>query len=322
LHPRTASFPLKRKYSITDIAEEYAGAINASVIVNARQQVEITGRMARILLNALEVFKDEHRSNSYLINFLDNKKTRERHFKDIIKTDFWITYDENHKEGIDLRQSGRSITDRLTIFDKNEYVKAFIEGDDEFNIEEIVKNKSIVCFNLEHVPKNARHYIGNLITYAIRTYINRSNLADSNLGVYVDEFHSFINETFDDALVSCLKRGVNFVLAHQNHAQVLGATVETALSNSQVVVALDVGEVEAKKMAYKYKGLKAQDILDIEKHHAYISINKSPYYVETYHIPVKPYIHLEKPYTPRSKVNFFRSGIINIGKTVQELSAQ
>lgn len=304
--------PLKRSYPISDIAEEYAGAINASTKVNAPQQVDVTVKMSRILLNALEVFKQEHFSTSYLIDFLDNQKTRFAHFGAITKTPYWQAYDDKGKEGIELRMSGSRISDRLTLFDKNEYVRAFLEGEDQFDIEQIVKNKQIVCFNLEHIPKNARHYIGNLITYAVKTYITKAGLSSDSLGVYVDEFHSFINETFDDALVSCLKRGVNFVLAHQNHAQVFPATIDIALSNSSVIASLNLGEVEAKKMLYKYYGLKKDDLLTIEKHHAYLSINNRPYYVKCYYKDILPYT---PPTKPKETVNFFRSGIIEVAET-------
>lgn len=305
--------PLKRNYNLTDIAEEYAGAINASAKVNAPQQVEVTVKMARILLNALEVFEQEHFSNSYLIDFLDNWKTRQEHFSKVVKTDYWRKYDDKGQEGRELRMSGSRITDRLSLFEKNEYVRAFLEGDDEFDVEDIVKNKKIVCFNLEHIPSKARHYIGNLITYAIKTYINQADLSAPRLGVYVDEFHSFINETFDDSLVSCLKRGVNFVLAHQNHSQVLPSTVDIALGNSQVIIALDVGDTEAKKMLYKYPELKKDDLINIEQYHAYLSINKTPHYVETYYKKIKSYSPPEKP---KERVNFFRNAIINAESTV------
>jgi len=153
------------------------------------------------------------------------------------------------------------------------------------------------------------YYLGNLISHAVRTYMTQAEVGAPPLAVYIDEFYLFLNKTWRNALVGCLKRGVNFTMAHHNHSQLKDELLDVVLTNSDLKVCFRANSSDAARMASEFK-IKKNDILEMEKYHAYINLFGSSTYLAT---PKPPKFEpFKPPEKSREIVNFPRDDLIRV----------
>ncbi len=313
LNPLTINC-LQRPYlNKSERARELADAINASVAVNTPGQMDITVKMFRIISEAIGVIKDGDINLQKLSEFLDSKSERHKYFKDhgIQMPTYWKEFDSGGQRYEQLRASAERVADRFFTLYSNENLADFILGDDEFDLFKIVENKSIVVFNLEGMQADEVFYIGNLVTHAIKTFLVKAPKKSNGLGIYIDEFHLFLTKQFQNEFTKCLKKNINFVVCHHDHAQTDKSLLNIILGASYLKACFKCGREDAKRMASEID-VDVDEIRGISKHHAFINLDDTVYYLKTFRCEIEEYAPPERPAPKPDKdtVNFFRSGII------------
>jgi hypothetical protein len=239
--------PLRRDYlNKSDKVKEITSVVNAAVQVLTPHQVDITVKMEKILRRAIYMFEDSELSLEYLSSFLENFKTRNQFFTGKAKPDFWQLYDSpntmERKERDENRATGGRITDRLSLLYEDENLSPFVIGKDQLDLFEITREKKILCFNLDGMYEEDMAYIGNLITYAVRSFSTKCPKNNPRLTVFIDEFHYFINKSFANTLTSCLKRNISFCMSHHDHSQAPEGLINIAVNGAKLLESLEVGQ--------------------------------------------------------------------------------
>lgn len=314
LNPLTINC-LQRPYlNKSERARELADAINASVAINSPGQMDITVKMFRIISQAIGIIKDGDINLEVLSDFLDSKKYRHKYFKEkgVDIPTYWQEFDSGGSRYEQLRASAERVADRFFTLYSNENLQKFILGDDQFDLFDIIKNKYIVCFNLEGLQSDEMFYIGNLITHAIKTFMVKAPLNGTGMGIYIDEFHLFLTRNFQNEFTKCLKKNINFVISHHDQEQTEKSLLNIALSSSYCKICLNCSSIDAKRMASEFD-IDIKEIKKMGDKHAFMEHKRKlsyffPYFVDIpfYNPPVKQFIQKQKG------VNFFRPGLIMV----------
>jgi len=157
-HPISLN-PLKRPHlNKSELANELIEVINSAVSAVSPEQVAITVLMAKIIRNALRVFKPEQMDIESLGNFLEFKSERDK-----VKDDkYWNQFDKRDRfERNEPAESAKRISARLSLFYEDENLKPFIKGENEFDISQIVKERKAVIFNLYGFDDELTAFIGS-----------------------------------------------------------------------------------------------------------------------------------------------------------------
>ena len=286
--------PLRREYlNKSDKVKEITSVINSSVKVLNPQQADITVKMEKIIRRAIYMFDEAELSLDYLSDFLEDWLTRDKFFKSHDKTKFWNLFDSTQKieqrDRDENRATAGRITDRLSLLYEDENISKFFIGDDQFNLFDITKEKKIICFNLDGYYDEDLAYIGNLITYAVRSYVTKAPINGPRLLVFIDEFHYFVNKSFNNTLTSCLKRNISFCMSHHDHSQIDDGLVNIAINNARLIASFEIGDKEEKKLLKKYKGYKEGNLLDWKFKCCHLGIDGKPHYIKLDHYDIEAY---------------------------------
>jgi hypothetical protein len=310
-HPLTINC-LKRGYlNRSERARELADAINASVSVNSPGQVDITVKMFRIISNAIETIDPDVINLKLLSEFLDSKGARDKYFAGKNRPDYWQEFDSKGNRYEQLRASAERVADRFYTLYNNETLEKFVMGPDQFDLFEIMEKRKVVCFNLEGMQGEELFYIGNLVTHAIKTFLVKAPFDGNGLGIYIDEFHLFLNKSFQNEFTKCLKKNINFVVSHHNHSQTEPSLLNILLGSCYLKVCLQCEREDAKRMAGYYQ-TKPDELDGIGKYHAFLENREKVYYVKTFPVEIEFYTPPPaKPPAPAPEVlNFLRHGTI------------
>lgn len=291
-HPISLN-PLTRPLNKSELANELIEVINSAVSAVSPEQVAITVLMAKIIRNALRVFKPEQMDIEYLGNFLEYKDERQK-----VDDKYWINFDKRDRfERNEPAESAKRISARLSLFYEDENLKPFILGNNEFDISRIVKERKAVIFNLYGFDDELTAFIGSLVSHQIKSYyLHQATKESPPLYFYVDEFSLFISDIFDRFLAESRKYNIACNFSGHSLAQLKPKLASMILSNCYIKVAMDCGVDDAEIIA-KELNAKTDRIINLnyKQFEAIIGIGK-----KSYHVLIPPPPDVE-PYQPPLK---------------------
>lgn len=286
--------PLTRPLNKSELANELIEVINSAVSAVSPEQVAITVLMAKIIRNALRVFKPEQMNIECLGNFLEFKDERKK-----VDDKYWQEFDKRDRfERNEPVESAKRISARLSLFYEDENMKPFITGENDFDITDIVKNRKVVIFNLYGFDDELTAFIGSLVSHQIKSYYLHFAKTDSPpLYFYVDEFSLFITDLFDRFLAESRKYNIACNFSGHSLVQLKSRLASMILSNCYIKIAMDCGVEDAEIIA-KELNIKKDNILNLNYHQyeAIVGIGKKSYHVM---IPPPPKV---KAYQPEKNI--------------------
>lgn len=300
--------PLRRKATRSEIANQFIEVVN-NCVTGTTPSIEITVLMAEIIRNAVNALKDNELEIDYLCDFLNYEHVRDKYRND----KYWEFFDKKDSKGWyvyrEKRESALRVASRLSAFILDENLKKFTVGENQFFVDDIVKHKKILCFNLKGFDGDLMLYIDNLVTTAVKAYYQHDATTESEpLFLYVDEFQNFLSPAFNNMLAECAKFKISVNLSHQTFAQTNPKTLNIVLGNAYTKVIFSCGYEEANRMANEFQ-LKEKDFLDLKPYHAQIRIGNKNHLVRTFPPPeIEPYT--PPKYTPPPKFSFLRDSWI------------
>lgn len=290
-HNHLSLNPLTRGYlNWSENAKELVQLINAAVGEVSPRQASLTVLMTRITKNALRVFNEEQLSIQYLMHFLDNPTERKKFGSD----QYWQHFDD--KGSHEQIESAKRVSSRLSLYYDDLDLRPFLTGNNELNIEQIVRDKKIVIVNLEGFGDEATSFLGCLVTNQVKSYyLHQATRGGNPLYFYCDEFHLFITEHFDRFLAEGRKFNMSFNFSGHSFA-LLNKFLRSMFLRSHVKIVLQNEDEDAEILA-KSLQIKTPEIINLKPFHAIARIGnknhnvllfKPPQSANTFSFPVKP----------------------------------
>ena len=170
---------------------------------------------------------------------------------------FWLDEFAKYNERY-MQEAGDAIKNKIGQFTSNPLIRNIIgQPKSSFDIREVMDGKKILIMNLSKGrvgEQNAFLLGGMLITKIYLAAMSRANATTATLQalpsfyLFVDEFQSFVNDSFADILAEARKYKLNLTIAHQNIDQMPETVQSAVFGNVGTTIAFRVGPFDAEKL--------------------------------------------------------------------------
>ena len=182
-----------------------------------------------------------------------------------------------------MQEAGAAIQNKIGQFVSSPIIRNIIgQPHSSFDIREAMDNKKILIMNLSKGrmgENNASLLGGMLITKIYLAAMSRANLNASAIAkvphffFYVDEFQSFVNESFANILAEARKYKLDLTIAHQYVEQMPEEVRDAVFGNVGTTIAFRVGPLDAelleKVFAPKFM---IEDLVGLGRNQIYLSL--------------------------------------------------
>ena len=171
--------------------------------------------------------------------------------------------------------------DKIDSFTTNECLKnIFNQKDNEFNFREIIDSNKILLLKL---PKGILgdenvSLLGSMLVFKIyHAAMSRANIPESkrkDFYFYVDEFHSFMTESFKQILSESRKYKLNLTIANQYLGQLPKDIQDTIFGNIANIMVFGTGGDDAERLASELvPNVTKEDIMSLPPRHIYVKMS-------------------------------------------------
>ena len=277
----------KEGYKLDNLIQEFIQILDVLITLTASNP-ESTVLMREIIYRAMHsITKEEDKNLDYLTKFLLYADVRKK-LKDNLRADselrkYWEEFDgikgkiPKNSQRVECAQR---LASRLVEISTGE-MKDFVVGKNELDISNIVDEIKVVLVDTSHMNRNSRIYLTNLIVYSVLSYCEFAKNKNKPLMVYVDEFQIVVSDFFSDLLARSRGSNIGFTLAHQNFQQIPRSILGSIFGNVGTSICFRCGDEEAKRLSGIY-GIKATDLFNLSKYHAWARIGVNNSLFETY----------------------------------------
>ncbi len=215
-------------------------------------------RMEYILGNTILALLEYPNSTLLGVNrMLSDKKYREKvvdNISDPTVKSFWTDEFAKYNERY-MQEAGDAIKNKIGQFSGNPLIRNIIgQPKSTFDIREMMDEKKILIMNLSKGrvgEQNASLLGGMLVTKIYLAAMSRAEASEAELRnlpffyLYVDEFQSFVNESFTDILSEARKYKLSLTIAHQYVEQMPEEVRSAVFGNIGTIVSFRVGPLDA-----------------------------------------------------------------------------
>ncbi|OHB25320.1 MAG: hypothetical protein A2542_01790 [Parcubacteria group bacterium RIFOXYD2_FULL_52_8] len=195
---------------------------------------------------------------------------------------FWVDEFANYTERM-AAESVPAIQNKIGQFTSNPLIRNIIgQAKSTFDIRDVMDKKKILIMNLSkgRVGEiNANLLGGMLITKLYLAAMSRADASAAEMRVlpplyfYVDEFQSFVNDTFADILSEARKYKLALTIAHQYIEQMPETVRDAVFGNVGTTVCFRVGPLDAEIMEKLFAPkFTVEDIVNLGKTQVYLTM--------------------------------------------------
>ena len=182
-----------------------------------------------------------------------------------------------------MQEAGAAIQNKIGQFVSSPIIRNIIgQTKSSFDIRQLMDSKKIVIMNLSKGrmgENNASLLGGMLITKIYLAAMSRASANPTQLATlphfyfYVDEFQSFVNESFANILSEARKYKLNLTIAHQYVEQMPEEVRDAVFGNVGTTIAFRVGPLDAELLekVFAPKFL-VEDIVNLGRNQIYLSL--------------------------------------------------
>ncbi len=217
-----------------------------------------SARMEYILGNTILALLEYPESTLLGVNrMLSEKAFREKvvaNVSDPSVKAFWVDEFAKYNERY-MQEAGDAIKNKIGQFTSNPLIRNIIgQPKSSFDIRKIMDDKKILIMNLSKGrvgEQNANLLGGMLITKIYLAAMSRAAETDATLRtlppfyLFVDEFQSFVNDSFADILAEARKYKLCLTIAHQYIEQMPETVRNAVFGNVGTTIAFRVGPLDA-----------------------------------------------------------------------------
>lgn len=224
-----------------DVADNLIEVIN-QVVKQSTENVPLTVRMRSILTEAV-VWCCEH--NQYTLDAV-------------------VDYLKNRCQG--HHETRQGLIDRLNMFIQDPRLRKILCEADPVSYKDIADNGKTLIVDCHGMSQDKMLFIGNIVTFGVKTYFRSSKGPFNPLVVIIDECHNFINSNWLTLLKEGRKYKICPILATQDFTSMPQDLVGVMLSNIGTIISFRVGFKEATMIAREFSSIQAQDLQTLEKY--------------------------------------------------------
>ncbi|HDQ16741.1 MAG TPA: DUF87 domain-containing protein [Candidatus Vogelbacteria bacterium] len=217
-----------------------------------------SARMEYILGNTILALLEYPDSTLLGVNrMLSDKKYREKvvdNVSDPTVRSFWLDEFAKYNERY-MQEAGDAIKNKIGQFTSNPLIRNIVgQPKSTFDVRQLMDEKKILIINLSKGKvgeQNASLLGGMMITKIYLSAMSRANVSNSILRnlppfyFYVDEFQSFVNDSFADILSEARKYKLSLTIAHQYIEQMPETVSNAVFGNVGTIVTFRVGPFDA-----------------------------------------------------------------------------
>jgi len=217
-----------------------------------------SARMEYILTNTILALLEYPNSTLLGVNrMLSDKTFRNKVVENVtdpsVKS-FWVDEFAKYNERY-MQEAGDAIKNKIGQFTGNPVIRNIIgQPKSSFDLREIMDGRKILIANLSKGrvgEQNANLLGGMLMTKIYLSAMSRADMTDPEMQkaapyyLFVDEFQSFVNESFKDILSEARKYKLNLTIAHQYVDQMPEEVRSAVFGNVGTTVVFRVGPFDA-----------------------------------------------------------------------------
>jgi len=217
-----------------------------------------SARMEYILGNTILALLEYPNSTLLGVNrMLSDKNYRNKvvaNIHDPSVKSFWVDEFAKYNERY-MQEAGDAIKNKIGQFTSNPLIRNIIgQPKSTFDIRQLMDDKKIIIVNLSKGrvgEQNSNLLGGMMITKIYLAAMSRANLSEHEIKkvppfyLYVDEFQSFVNDSFADILAEARKYKLNLTIAHQYIDQMPETVRSAVFGNVGTTIAFRVGPFDA-----------------------------------------------------------------------------
>lgn len=217
-----------------------------------------SARMEYILGNTILALLEYPDSTLLGVNrMLSDKNYREEvvnNIADPTVRSFWLDEFAKYNERY-MQEAGDAIKNKIGQFTSNPLIRNIVgQPKSTFDIRRLMDDKKILIINLSKGKvgeQNASLLGGMMITKIYLSAMSRANVDDTTLKslppfyFYVDEFQSFVNDSFADILSEARKYKLSLTIAHQYIEQMPETVSNAVFGNVGTIITFRVGPFDA-----------------------------------------------------------------------------
>ncbi len=258
--------------------------------------------------------------NRMLSDKVYRKKVVDNCTDPVVKS-FWVDEFAKYSDKL-MVEAGASIQNKFGQFVSNPLIRNIVgQPKSTFNMREVMDGKKILIMNLSKGGMgeiNANLIGGMAITKIYLSAMSRASESADKMKVlppfyfFVDEFQSFVNESFKDILSEARKYKLSLTLAHQYIEQVPEEVRDAVFGNVGTTVAFRVGPFDAEVLE-KVFGPKfmAEDLVNLGFAQIYLTlmidgVGSPPFSAKTLPPIVKPDISYKDEVIEHSRKTYAR----------------
>ena len=217
-----------------------------------------SARMEHILNNTILALLEYPDATLLSVNkMLTDKEYRKKvvdNVQDFSVKSFWVDEFAKYTDRF-AAEATPAIQNKVGQFTSNPLIRNIIgQPKSSFDIRDIMDNKKILIMNLSKGlvgEQNAKLLGSMLVTKIYLGAMSRADLSEQdiktkpNFYFYVDEFQTFVNETFAEILSEARKYKLNLTIAHQYIEQMIDQVRSAVFGNVGTTIAFRVGPFDA-----------------------------------------------------------------------------
>ncbi len=285
--------PFDMEYPIAFNVMEDVGADKRHLVVNGLMSTfekiwvdAWSARMAYILQNTLLALLEFPNSTLLGVNRMladkDYRKTIIANISDPSVRSFWIDEFGKYTERF-AAEATPAIQNKIGQFTSNPLIRNIIgQSKSSFDLRKMMDERKIIIVNLSKgkVGEGNANLLGSM--FITRVYLAAMSRADAsaselkklpNFYLYVDEFQSFANKSFESILSESRKYKLNLTLAHQYVEQMEEEVQAAVFGNVGTTVAFRVGPLDAELLEKIFMPqFTAQDVVNLGFAQIYLSL--------------------------------------------------
>ncbi len=220
-----------------------------------------SARMEYILNNTILALLEYPGSTLLGINRMlsdkDYRNTVVSNIADPSVKSFWLDEFAKYNERY-MQEAGDAIKNKIGQFTSNALIRNIIgQPKSSFDLRELMDKQKILIVNLSKGrvgEQNAFLLGGMIMTKIYLAAMSRANLSEDQMGrtapffLFVDEFQSFVNDSFTDILAEARKYKLNLTIAHQYIDQMPETVRSAVFGNVGTTISFRVGPFDAETL--------------------------------------------------------------------------
>jgi hypothetical protein len=290
-NPLTINLFDKDGYDFDTLIDEFVQIMD-NVITATSSNQESTVRMKEIFYYALSSLQPEDMNFNKLYQFLTYRDFRQNyHYTDYEFLKWWENLfnskKTDYKKRADYEVTMSSIASRIHQAMRNKQTNVFINGDNELDIDDLIKNGNSLIINIKTSNDFVKVFIANLIVSSILSFISMKKKTKP-LFVYIDEFDLVASGSFAKSLQLARSSFVGFTLAHQTfssakseaHARMMNAIIDSILGAVSNYLVFNTSPTVAKTMCDVFN-LKISDFTELGNYEARLRLGTKKFLIQT-----------------------------------------